>query len=566
MKANRSSKNEPIREWAQIRRLFVCFFSLIGICAHSVDVQAQDNEQVARLYSQYMNMPTRQLYETGLAFLNEKKMDEAMVCFTIVGNRNPDKMDSEERHYCAYALNNAGGIAQLRNSYSTAFSYFKKAMQVADEPMYQSYNNIAGIYLFYNDYANAKRYLHQAFDISLQQNDWLSLANTFHNIMFLNWRTDSVEQSAEPIQRYLTADSIPHDSLYYLSKGIADGMTALMQHRYAEAADIFRYSADSLLTADMNRSNNSLLYTAGAYMSMRDYRQALHYLQLTEKDTRSSGAMYMLMLVQQMMVDCYTNMGDTAAAREMKYQYMELKDSINTADEMGKIKNIEFFHEVDRYEQQVVKLSEEKNTRSLLAVVSLVALVVVLAVLFYVVSQRRQLKQSNKDLFRMNEELLLQAEQARRQRQMEDERLRMRDAVATQGGQELKERSSTQVDQQEIMEQIYRQLDNVDFISQQDLTVERLADAVGQHEKTVSAVINATIGKNFNTLLNEYRIHEACKRLTDFDHYGQMTNETIAEGLGYKSRSHFIRTFKKITGLTPSQYQKLARMEEQDAE
>ena len=52
-------------------------------------------------------------------------------------------------------------------------------------------------------------------------------------------------------------------------------------------------------------------------------------------------------------------------------------------------------------------------------------------------------------------------------------------------------------------------------------------------------------------------------RLTDFDTYGQMTNETIAEGLGYKSRSHFIRTFKKMTGLTPSQYQKIAREEQQ---
>ncbi len=83
------------------------------------------------------------------------------------------------------------------------------------------------------------------------------------------------------------------------------------------------------------------------------------------------------------------------------------------------------------------------------------------------------------------------------------------------------------------------------------------------HDRYVSQVINESTNKNFNTLLNEYRIREACKRLTDFDTYGQMTNETIAEGLGYKSRSHFIRTFKKMTGLTPSQYQKIAREEQQ---
>ena len=142
MKVNICKKNVPTPEWAQIRLFFSCFFSLIGVFAHFTDMQAaQDNEVVARLYNQYMSTPTKQLYQMGLAFLEEEKMDEAMVCFTIVGNRNPDGMDSEERHYCAYALNNAGGIAQLRNSYSTAFSYYKKAMQVADEPIYQSYNN-----------------------------------------------------------------------------------------------------------------------------------------------------------------------------------------------------------------------------------------------------------------------------------------------------------------------------------------------------------------------------------------------------------------------------------------
>ena len=45
-----------------------------------------------------------------------------------------------------------------------------------------------------------------------------------------------------------------------------------------------------------------------------------------------------------------------------------------------------------------------------------------------------------------------------------------------------------------------------------------------------------------------------------------MTNETIAEGVGFKSRSHFIRTFKMVTGLTPSQYQKIAKSEGSNAE
>ena len=96
---------------------------------------------------------------------------------------------------------------------------------------------------------------------------------------------------------------------------------------------------------------------------------------------------------------------------------------------------------------------------------------------------------------------------------------------------------------------------------QDDFTIDKLASLVGSNTKYVSQVINETIGKNFNTLLNEQRITEVCKRLVDTKNYGSKTNEAIAEEVGFKSRSHFIRTFKKITGLTPSQYQRMAKEE-----
>ena len=54
-------------------------------------------------------------------------------------------------------------------------------------------------------------------------------------------------------------------------------------------------------------------------------------------------------------------------------------------------------------------------------------------------------------------------------------------------------------------------------------------------------------------------IKEACKRMGDIEHYGNYTIEAISESVGFKSRSTFVTSFKRITGLTPSQYQRLAR-------
>ena len=175
-------KNVPIPEWAQKRAFFAVFMLFTILCT----CPAQEHKQMEGLYREYRETPSDELYKTGRGFLEEGKLDEAMVCFSIIGNRYSPKMNSEEKHICAYSLNNAGGISQLRSNYSTAFSYFKKAMQVADEPIYQTYNNIAGIYLFYNDYQNASKYLTQAFDISLEQKNWESLSNALQGYLITN--------------------------------------------------------------------------------------------------------------------------------------------------------------------------------------------------------------------------------------------------------------------------------------------------------------------------------------------------------------------------------------------
>lgn len=541
-------KNVPIPEWAQKR----AFSSIILLFTCFCTCTSQQHREIEDIYRQFRDTPSPELYKTGNEFLERNLLDEAMVCFSIVGNRYSSKMDSEEKRICAYALNNAGGISQLRSSYSTAFSYFKKAMQVSDTPLHQTYNNIAGIYLFYNDYTNASSYLSQAFDISLEQESWKSLSNTLQNMIFLGWKTDSLESLLPPVERYRSAAGLPHDLLYSYTIGIGDATIAAAQGHYQEAIGMLsRISlpADSI-HAIVQGSSKAPLYIAKCYMALGDYAQALEHLRSIEQEMRKEGAMYMLMYVYNLQMECCQQTNNAEGVRKARYDLMNLKDSINTAEELEKIKNIEFFYEVDKYEKQVVELNQQKNSRTKIVIISSLALLVVALLLVVTVVQNRRLWESNKELYRKNDELMRQADSEKQQR-----------SAHKAASPNLTPASNNADDMPAVVEKIFQKLDEVDFICQPDLTVERLAQAIGMHDRYVSQAINESTNKNFNTLLNEYRIREACKRLTDFDAYGLMTNETIAEGLGYKSRSHFIRTFKKVTGLTPSQYQKIARKE-----
>jgi AraC-like DNA-binding protein len=98
-----------------------------------------------------------------------------------------------------------------------------------------------------------------------------------------------------------------------------------------------------------------------------------------------------------------------------------------------------------------------------------------------------------------------------------------------------------------------------DEIFSTEFNMQKLAALVSSNYNNVSQVVNEQFGKNFNQLLNEYRIAEACRRLNDIEHYGKHTIEAIGESVGYGSRSTFITQFKLLTGMTPSDFQHQAK-------
>ena len=89
------------------------------------------------------------------------------------------------------------------------------------------------------------------------------------------------------------------------------------------------------------------------------------------------------------------------------------------------------------------------------------------------------------------------------------------------------------------------------------MNLQTLAEIVESNTTYVSHVINANYNKNFKTLLNELRIREACHKLADRDHYANYTMQAIYLEVGYKNAASFIRAFKKVYGMTPSEYQRL---------
>jgi AraC-like DNA-binding protein len=107
--------------------------------------------------------------------------------------------------------------------------------------------------------------------------------------------------------------------------------------------------------------------------------------------------------------------------------------------------------------------------------------------------------------------------------------------------------------QEELLERIYAVMEDVSVVCDPELTVEKLADLVQSNRAYVSHVINNTTKNNFRAFLNEYRIREALRLISETD-FSKYTLETIVQKTGFKSRSTFNSVFKEITGVNPNFY------------
>jgi len=86
-----------------------------------------------------------------------------------------------------------------------------------------------------------------------------------------------------------------------------------------------------------------------------------------------------------------------------------------------------------------------------------------------------------------------------------------------------------------------------------NLTLPKLADAIGCSANHLSQVINAGFGMSFFDYLNQYRIERAKSLLTQRD-MRSSSILNIAFDVGFNSNSAFYAAFKKCVGQTPAQF------------
>jgi AraC-like DNA-binding protein len=88
-----------------------------------------------------------------------------------------------------------------------------------------------------------------------------------------------------------------------------------------------------------------------------------------------------------------------------------------------------------------------------------------------------------------------------------------------------------------------------------NVKLQDVAEMVGLTSHQLSQLINERFGKSFSDFLNHYRVEEFKLRIVQPDS-DQFTLVGLALEIGFNSKTSFNNTFKKFTGLTPSEYKR----------
>ena len=86
-----------------------------------------------------------------------------------------------------------------------------------------------------------------------------------------------------------------------------------------------------------------------------------------------------------------------------------------------------------------------------------------------------------------------------------------------------------------------------------NMSLDMIADELNLSQGHLSKLINTELGLSFKDYLNSLRIEEAKRYLKDSE-FSNYTLAAIGLEAGFNSKSAFNASFKKITGLTPSQF------------
>lgn len=489
--------------------------------------------------------------------------DSAQMCFSKVLNSYHRGLTEEQMYHCAVAAVNLSSLYfHYVGDYKSAYEALVKASEISeniDRPLIaaQIAMNFANIYAIFSQQVESPEFnelsideYHKAFRLASENKSWLQTIVTFCNFTSEVQKPGYVRQFTDEIKKFGTLPISPDNPDFSYAKIRQKSTLALLDGDTITAINYLKTQLGSsydtpnivIYTHQDLRSISYLYYQTHRLDSALYYSNELLKFGDKENDLEAVSDAYRLM------ERIYQHNGDFDAARMMHAKFLVSQDSILNFQNLGTIDNLKFINDLAAEQQKssilLAESDRQKKLRDLIIFFSGLLLAITIPLLIVIVNRHRRLQASYQDLYNQRQQIIEQ----------EDRNRKFRKEHFETG---IIDESGVECNPDALM--VLSILDKSDEVFEPDFSLERLSELTNIRPRTLSMILNEQLHTTFRDLINQYRVREACKKLSDIANYGQYTIEAISQSVGYKSRTSLITAFKKETGLTPSEYQRIAR-------
>lgn len=587
---------------------------------HATAIFSQDKEAYANFREQTSHLSLQEIITQGDKYAEKEANDTAIILYSVAINHFYTDMPDADKKLCATAHLKAGNIYYAQGSYTNAMDVYIKGLKISESCDFHTniiklYNNIGNIYWLFQDLEKAATYYEKGYKLCLEHDYFAAKVQMLNNLTTTYVYIPNPEKAKYYFnqQKQLNITDSTFYEMYYYNMLLDEGLILSLDGKYKEAARSIKSSVDFAKTNQMGPWFECASYEDlyKMYQKLNDRDSTMHYLYLFYATAKDNGFTDKLKEALKVLPAMYEKVNDRKNAQLYKNEYLALTDSIFNFREFSRIKNLQFLYETEKYNKeinnlialQLIKEKELKSQRKIMVGILISALIFSL-LLITVYHQKRKLSRSYQNLFQINNEIVssekynknlrIQYEEKHRMKEFTIEQLLKEKTTFTPSSHETDPDKKGEVDTDlllsfqnkegysnvtespdknqkyttsnlnedqkgTLLEAINSIMENTQEYCESDFSLEKLAMLVNSNKSYISQIINETYHVNFNGFVNKYRIREARIRLTDIEQYGNYTIQTISESVGYKSSTTFINVFKKITGITPSMYQKMVK-------
>lgn len=519
-------------------------------------------------YKRWAKLSTNELMRSGQHFLQDKGLaDSALVCYAVVSSREGKAKNRDEQKQIVKAFNNLGFIyAAYYYDYQKAYENVDHSLELCkqygfEDNLAYGYLNLASILDsrndLYGDDAMSTEALENnklAFDYAVKVQEWNVAVTSIFNMLNMMREKDDIQLIKPELDHFKSLALNDSVEMLQCTRMFCEGLEAYFDGHYSQALKCYEQMEVEAQRLTTNRQQciiKAVQQKSMVLLALKRYDDAFACLQQIEKIAQEQKLQSELIDVYRSMTHFYSATGNQQLAAKFEYKYLKARDEFIHRSHVEKLEKSRFLNEMRRVNEQVEEIqAKHERAHQLLLMMSMIAAIILVALVLLV---RSYIKQRNyiRHLYEKNVQLLDQPETVHHPIPHEAE-TQEETAPKYQGmlDQESKDR---------LFDQIKQVMDDVSIICQPDFSLQQLAEHVGSNYKYVSQVVNECYGKSFKQVLNEQRVREACRILNDTDQSSHLTIEAIAANLGFNSRSNFTVTFKRITGISPSDFMKMAK-------